>query len=264
MARRPRRNHSPAFKAKVALAAKTMSELATQFDVHPNQIKQWKDQPLDGVTNVFDDRPKAPKEPEIDVKSLHAKMGQLTLENDFLMERSTRPVCCPAARQRMFTCARVERKEMTDRDHKLSLARQAELLDISRGSLYYEPRPTSEDDLKLMRRIDELRMEYPFSGGRMMRGLLRQEGFTTGRLHVATCMKRMGIQTLYRKPNTSKPAPGHKVYPLSAEKARCDTPEPRLGDGHYLYPDGAWLCLSRRRAGLVQPESPSLETICDA
>lgn len=87
MARRPRRNHSAAFKAKVALAAlkgdKTMSELATQFDLHPNQIKQWKDQLLDGVTDVFEDKPKN-KEPEIDITSLHAKIGQLTLENDFL------------------------------------------------------------------------------------------------------------------------------------------------------------------------------------
>lgn len=83
MARRPRRNHSPAFKAKVALAAvksgRTMGELATQFDVHPNQIKQWKDQLLGGVTDVFDDKAKVSKEPEIDVKSLHAKIGQLTL-----------------------------------------------------------------------------------------------------------------------------------------------------------------------------------------
>ena len=78
---------------------------------------------------------------------------------------------------------------MTDRNHALSRSRQADLLGISRGSLYCEPRPTSEDDLKLMRRIDELHMEYPFAGSRMMKGLLRQEGFTAGRLHVATCMK---------------------------------------------------------------------------
>ncbi len=102
---------------------------------------------------------------------------------------------------------------MTDRDHKLSLTRQAELLGISRGSLYYEPRPVSEDDLRLMRRIDELHMEFPFAGSRMMKGLLRQEGFSAGRLHVATLMKQMGIEALYRKPNTSKPAPGHKIYP---------------------------------------------------
>ena len=113
---------------------------------------------------------------------------------------------------------------MTDRNHKLSLARQAELLGISRGSLYYELRPTSEDDLKLMRRIDELHMEYPFAGSRMMKRLLRPEGFTPGRLHVATCMKRMNIQALYRKPNTSKPAPGHKVYPYLLRKLAVTRP----------------------------------------
>ena len=100
---------------------------------------------------------------------------------------------------------------MTDRDHKLSLARQADLLGISRSSLYYEPRPVSEDDLRLTRRIDELHMEHPFAGSRIMKRLLRRSGFTAGRLRVATRMKRMGIQALYGKPNTSKPAPGHKV-----------------------------------------------------
>ena len=99
MARRPRRNHSPAFKAKVALAAlkgdRAMSELATQFDVHPNQIKKWKDQLLVGVTNAFVDTPRT-KAPEIDVTPLHAKIGQLTLESVFWNPRSTRPVCSRA------------------------------------------------------------------------------------------------------------------------------------------------------------------------
>ncbi|PWL35167.1 MAG: hypothetical protein DCO97_10520 [Marivita sp. XM-24bin2] len=88
MTRRPRRNHSPAFKAQVALPAlkggETMRELATQFDVHPNQIKHRKDQLLDGVTDAFRDNPKASKAPKIDVKSLHAQIAQLTLANDFL------------------------------------------------------------------------------------------------------------------------------------------------------------------------------------
>ena len=86
MARRPRRNHSPAFKAKVAVAAikgeKTLIELAQEFDVHPNQIKQWRDQLLEGATGVFGEAPKAEPEPVIDVKTLHAKIGELTLEND--------------------------------------------------------------------------------------------------------------------------------------------------------------------------------------
>ena len=87
MSRRPRRNHSPAFKAKVALAAiqgeLTMSELAQKFDVHPNQITQWKSQMLDNASGVFENG-NSSKEPEVDVKTLHAKIGQLTLENDFL------------------------------------------------------------------------------------------------------------------------------------------------------------------------------------
>jgi transposase len=103
MTRRPRRNHSPAFKAKVALAAlkgdKTMSELATQFDIHPNQIKQWKDQLLEGVSGVFDDSTRATKEPEIDVTSLHAKIGQLTLESDFLGSALDKAGLLPSAKR---------------------------------------------------------------------------------------------------------------------------------------------------------------------
>jgi putative transposase len=102
---------------------------------------------------------------------------------------------------------------MIERDHKLSVSRQAKALGITRGSVYYLPRPTSETDLALMRRIDELHLEYPFAGSRMLQGLLRQEGHDVGRLHVATLMKKMGLEAIYRRPNTSKPAPGHKVYP---------------------------------------------------
>jgi putative transposase len=102
---------------------------------------------------------------------------------------------------------------MIDHDHKLGVGRQAKALGISRSSLYYLPRPTSDADLALMRRIDELHLEYPFAGSRMLKGLLRTEGHQVGRLHVSTLMKRMAIAALYRRPNTSKPAPGHKVYP---------------------------------------------------
>jgi putative transposase len=113
---------------------------------------------------------------------------------------------------------------MIDRDHRLSLTRQAALLGISRGSVYYEPRPVPEADLALMRRIDELHLDFPFAGSRMLMGLLRQEGHDVGRQHVATSMKRMGIEALYRRPNTSKPAPGHKVYPYLLRKLAITRP----------------------------------------
>ena len=107
---------------------------------------------------------------------------------------------------------------MIDRNHELSVSRQARELGISRGSVYYLPRPASPEDLALMLRIDELHLDYPFAGSRMLRDLLATEGIIVGRLHVSTLMKRMGIEAIYRKPNTSKPAPGHKVYPYLLRK----------------------------------------------
>ncbi len=102
---------------------------------------------------------------------------------------------------------------MIDRDHKLPLTQQARVLDISRGTVYYQPKPVSPRDQLLMNRIDRLHLELPFAGARMLRGLLRQEGHNVGRKHVATLMKRMGIEALYRKPKTTRRQPGHKIYP---------------------------------------------------
>ena len=113
---------------------------------------------------------------------------------------------------------------MIDREHKLSVVRQAKLLGFSRGSVYYLPRPVSDGDLALMRRIDELHLDYPFAGSRMLQGLLRGEGLETGRRHVATLMKKMGIEAIYRRPNTSKPAPGHKIYPYLLRKLAVTRP----------------------------------------
>ena len=102
---------------------------------------------------------------------------------------------------------------MIDRDHELSVSRQAKALGTSRGRVDYLSRPVPDADLKLMRRIDELHLEYPFAGSRMLKGLLQAEGHKVGRQHVSTLMTKMGIEALYRRPNTSKPAPGHKVHP---------------------------------------------------
>ena len=113
---------------------------------------------------------------------------------------------------------------MIDAQYGLSISKQAKALNISRGSIYYQPRPVCAADLAIMRRMDELHLEYPFAGSRMLRDLLNAEGFGIGRLHVSTLMKRMGIEALYRKPNTSKPAPGHKIYPYLLRKLAITRP----------------------------------------
>ena len=102
---------------------------------------------------------------------------------------------------------------MIDQTHRLSITKQARILSISRGSVYYRAEPLCEADLGLMRRIDQLHLDYPFAGSRMLQSFLVREGFRIGRLHVRTLMKRMGIEAIYRRPHTSKPAPGHKIYP---------------------------------------------------
>jgi putative transposase len=113
---------------------------------------------------------------------------------------------------------------MIDRGCELSVTHQTKLLGICRGSVYYCPRPVSDADLKLMARIDRLHHDPPFAGSRMLQGLLKREGFEAGRLHVSSLMKRMGIEALYCRPNTSKPMPGHKVYPYLLRVLVIDRP----------------------------------------
>lgn len=102
---------------------------------------------------------------------------------------------------------------MIDRQHPLPVRRQCQLLALARSSVYYAPQPVPPADLALMRQLDELHLEYPYAGGRMLRDLLRLQGVRVGRKHVATLMRRMGIEALYRHPRTTQPHPGHRVFP---------------------------------------------------
>lgn len=179
------------------------------FDVHPNRITTWRSQLLDGAAGVFGaDSVTDSAGPAIDVKTLHAKIGE-----------------------RFFgQCARqgqsvAERKAMIDRSHGLSVARQAQALGVSRGSVYYLPRPVSAADLAIMRQIDELHLELPFAGSRMLRDLLRQEGIAIGRQHVATLMRKVAIEAIYCRPNTSKPAPDHNICPYLLRKLPIVRPD---------------------------------------
>ena len=113
---------------------------------------------------------------------------------------------------------------MIDRTHDLPLARQCRILELARSTAYYTPQPTSAEDLALMRRIDELHLEYPFAGARMLRDMLRREGHRIGRKHVGTRMKKIGIEALYRKPNLSRRNSAHPIYPYLLRHLVIDRP----------------------------------------
>ncbi len=102
---------------------------------------------------------------------------------------------------------------MIDRTHDLPIIRQCRILSLARSTAYHRPQEVSEADLALMRRIDEMHLEHPFAGSRMLRDMLQREDHRVGRKHVATLMKRIGIEALYKKPNTSRRHPAHAIYP---------------------------------------------------
>jgi putative transposase len=113
---------------------------------------------------------------------------------------------------------------MIDRGHELPVTRQCRLLKLARSTVYYEPRPVSPETLALMRRIDELHLEYPFAGGRMLRDMLRREGHAVGRGRVRRLMRRMAIEALYRRPNTSRKHGADAIYPYLLRNLTVDRP----------------------------------------
>lgn len=119
---------------------------------------------------------------------------------------------------------------MIDRNSKLSIKRQCAILQLPRSTAYYKPAELCEADLILMRRIDELHLQIPFAGSRMLRDLLKQAGYKVGRRHVRTLMRKMGIEALYQKPNTSRRREGNQVYPYL------------LRDLPVMRPNQVWAC----------------------
>ena len=113
---------------------------------------------------------------------------------------------------------------MIDRSHDLPISRQAKVLKISRSSVYYRQKSPSAEKLRMMHHLDRLHLAHPFAGTRMLRDLLRQDGFDIGRDKVRTLMRNMGIQALYRRPRTTKPAAGHRIYPYLLRGLQIDRP----------------------------------------
>ena len=179
-----RRRFSGELKAKVALEAlrgdRTLQEIASQHQVHPNQVGAWKRQAMEGLVVVFwKGAERRVRDHESEVRDLHAKIGELNRGAGFLFARAR-------------SMSRSERRAMVGRDHPaLSLSRQCRLLSLGRSSLYYEPKGESAETLALMRRIDELFLKYPFYGARRMALHLRREGVRIGRRRAGRLMRLM-------------------------------------------------------------------------
>jgi putative transposase len=212
--KRPRRNHSPAFKAKVALEAlkgeKTIAQLAVHYDVHANQITSWKSQLLENAAGIWRRRAGERGRSRTDPRAARKNWRTYCRARFFRLRARSLP--------------RTERTTMIDQGAKLSVTRQCELLELNRTGVYYTPRPVRKEDLRIMRRIDELHLEHPFYGARRLAKQLEREGFNVGRVHVATLMRRMGIEALYRRPRTSIPARDAKIYPYLLEGLTIERP----------------------------------------
>ncbi|XAY77267.1 IS3 family transposase [Sagittula stellata E-37] len=212
-----RKQHAPEFKAKVALEAlkgeETAAELASRFGVHPTMIHQWKRALLEGASGVFERGSR--KKAEIDeeqVKELHAKIGELAVANSFL-------------ERKLKALGREVRRGMIEPDHPdLSIGQQCKLLSIARSSFYYTPKGETEQNLCLMRGIDEQFLETPFFGVRQMTWHLRNDGHPVNEKRIRRLMRLMGLMPIYQKPNTSRPAKGHKTYPYLLRGLRVERP----------------------------------------
>ncbi|WP_232303395.1 IS3 family transposase [Paracoccus sp. 228] len=212
-----RKQHAPEFKAKVALEAlkgeETVSELASRFGVHPTMINQWKRALLDGASGVFErGGRKAPVIDEDQVRDLHAKIGELAVANFFFGKKAE-------------ALGREVRRGMVERDHPdLSIGQQCALLSIPRSSFYYTLQGETDQNLALMRLIDVQFLDTPFFGVRQMTWHLRNEGHKVNEKRIRRLMRLMGLMPIYQKPNTSRPAKGHKIYPYLLRGLRVERP----------------------------------------
>ena len=215
---RKRRNHSPEFKAKVALAAakgdKTVAELAQKYNLHPNQISTWKKELLENAAMIFASETQSGKDSSEEVDKLHAKIGQLTMENDFLAKVLGRQT--------------EHREKVRWITPLLPIKRQCELLNVARSTTYYQPVGLSVEEIELRRMIDEIHLQYPFMGSRRIRTELAKKGHNVNRKRIVRIMRDMGIGAIYPKPKTTLANKAHKVYPYL------------LRDIEVTYPNQAW------------------------
>ncbi|HSW39464.1 MAG TPA: IS3 family transposase [Acidobacteriota bacterium] len=201
-----RKRYDAAIKAKVALEAikghRTINEIASAYEVHPNQVTQWKKQALEQLPVIFSDgRARADSANEELRNQLYQQIGQLKCELDWLKKKS-------------LDCCTEERRRWIHQEHSnISIARRCDLLSLARSSYYYCATGESEENLLLMRLLDEQYTRTPFYGVRRMIVWLGKAGHAVNPKRVRRLMRLMGLEAIYPKPRLSLGGPGHKIYP---------------------------------------------------
>ncbi|WP_458775617.1 IS3 family transposase [Desulforhopalus sp. 52FAK] len=199
-----RRAHSDKFKAKIAIEAlkgiKTLAELATEHKVHPNQITTWKKQLLMNAEELFSRGKTSKSKTEDEITApLYEEIGRLKMDIEWLEKKLSLPLST--------------RRNWVEVSPEYSIRRQCRLAGVSRSSVYYNPAAETDENLKLMRLIDEQYLRHPEFGYPRMTDWLRDKGYQVNHKRVARLMRLMGLQAITPGPHTSKPAPGHKIYP---------------------------------------------------
>ncbi len=208
-----RKRYGGKLKGKIALEAvkeeKTIAELTSLYDVHPNQIRTWKSHLIKNAGEIFEDkRRKKDKDKDELINELYRQIGQLKVELDWLKKNLHSSVH--------------DRVRLIDRENRaISLSRQAELLGVSRSAIYYKPL-INKEDLLFRKLIDEIYTAYPFYGSRKIKHELGRRGHKVGRERVRKLMRSMGIEAIYPKRKTSQPHPDHKIYPYLLRGVKID------------------------------------------
>jgi putative transposase len=206
----------------------------------PNLIREWKKLLLSELPQVFNSRNgDEQKTLEEERDRLFQQIGQLQYELAWL-KKSWRGTLSQ------------KRQAIAIDEPRLSVRRQCDLLGLSRGSWQYRPVGESEENLQLMRLLDEQYTRTPFYGVLRMTAWLQRQGYAVNEKRVRRLLRTMGLMAIYPSPKTSQPAPSHQIYPYLLRGGRDHSTECGLVNGYHLYPAGSWLCLSGSNHGLVQ------------
>ena len=212
-----RRLHSPDLKAKVGLEAlkgiEPVHAIAAKYQVHPVQVSQWKKEAAERLPEVFARKAdQNAQEAKAREDELYRKIGQLEMELDWL-------------KKKLASSSVEERRRMIEPEHPgLTIVTQCELLGLARASYYHQPEPETDQNLQLMRVIDETYLAYPVFGSRQMTRWLRRQGYRVNRKRVRRLMLQMGLEAIYQKPNTSRKHPQNPVYRYLLRRMKVERP----------------------------------------